>query len=129
MRECNQCGKCCSKYGGDGLSVSENEIDLWETFRPEIFKYVQDGSIWIDPDTDRQLQQCPWLRRVPNQEKYSCAIYFDRPDDCKFYPVTLSQMIEDECEMLELKDLSEPKKAQKTLNTIMIDSRPPYELE
>jgi len=75
------------------------------------------------------MEQCPWLRRVPNQEKYTCDIYFDRPDDCKFYPVTINQMIEDECEMLEVQDLTNPKQAQDTLNIIMIDSRPLCELE
>jgi hypothetical protein len=35
-------------------------------------------------------------------------------------------MINDECEMLELKDLSQPKLAQRTLDKLMIDSRPTY---
>ena len=102
---------------------------MWETFRPDIFDYVYDGSIWIDPDTNTQLSQCPWLRRAPDAERYTCAIYLDRPDDCKYYPVTIVQMVEDECEMLEVKDLADPKQAQNTLNKIMIDSRPPYDLK
>ncbi len=106
------------------MSVSEDEIELWETFRPDIARYVQRGEIWIDPDKGVQLDRCPWLRREPNQDKYSCAIYFDRPDDCKFYPVTITQMIEDECEMLEVKDLSNQKSAQIRLDKIMLDSRP-----
>jgi len=36
-------------------------------------------------------------------------------------------MINDECEMLEAKDLAKPKQAQKTLNKLMVDSRPPFE--
>jgi uncharacterized protein len=129
LKDCNQCGKCCAKYGGDGLSVSENEVELWETFRPDIHKFVYSGGIWFDPGTKEQLTQCPWLRRVPNQSKYTCDIYLDRPDDCKFYPVTIDQMIEDECEMLEVQDLAKPRQAQDALNKIMIDSRPPYELK
>jgi len=128
LKECNQCGKCCTKYGGDRLSVSESELEFWESFRPEIFEYVHDGEIWKNPETDTQLHQCPWLRREPTQGKYICTIYFDRPDDCKFYPVTVTQMVEDECEMLELNDLLNLKKAQTKLNLIMTDSRPPYEL-
>ncbi len=81
----------------------------------------------MNPETNDQLSQCPWLRRVPNQERYTCDIYMDRPDDCKFYPVTIDQMVEDECEMLEVKDLANPKLAQKVLDNIMIDSRPPCE--
>jgi Fe-S-cluster containining protein len=107
--------------------VSADEIELWEIFRPDIYNYVYEGGIWINPDTNQKLKQCPWLRRVPNQDKYTCDIYFDRPEDCRFYPVTIKQMVEDECEMLEVKDLANPKQAQITLDVIMSDSRPPHE--
>ena len=124
MKDCNQCGKCCKKYSHGGLSASHSEIDWWETHRPEIFRYVRDGKIWISPVTGKQLLICPWLERVPNQEKYICRIYFDRPDDCKHYPVTIDQMVGDECEMLEARDLVNPKQGQKTLDNLMADSRP-----
>ncbi len=127
MKECNQCGKCCSKYANGGLSATASEIELWEIFKPDIYKYVDAGNIWISPDTGKQLERCPWLRKVPDQDKYLCDIYFDRPDDCKFYPMTISQMAEDGCEMLETQDLAKPKQAQKILDLIMTDSRPPCE--
>lgn len=81
----------------------------------------------MNPDTGEQLEQCPWLRKEPNEDKYLCAIYFDRPDDCKSYPVSIDQMVKDGCEMLEEQDLADPKKAQHKLNLIMSDSRPAYE--
>ncbi|MCK4865747.1 MAG: YkgJ family cysteine cluster protein [Gammaproteobacteria bacterium] len=127
MKECNQCGKCCTKYGNGGLSVSEDEIKFWDVFRPEIYDYVNDGKIWMDPSTGKQLELCPWLRKQPNQNIYTCDIYYDRPDDCKYYPVTIEQMIKDECEMIESRDLANPDQAQKTLDKLMIDSRPPFE--
>jgi hypothetical protein len=34
-------------------------------------------------------------------------------------------MISDDCEMLQQRDLVDLKRAQKTLDTLMIDSRPP----
>ena len=80
----------------------------------------------MNPKTGEQLEVCPWLKKVPNEEKYLCDIYFDRPDDCKYYPVTVEEMIRDECEMIELKDLDNPVKAQETLDKIMVDSRPSY---
>jgi len=130
VKDCNQCGKCCTKYGGGGgLSASQDEIEFWETFRPEISSYVSGGNIWIDPDTGKQTERCPWLRQLPNQGKYICDIYYDRPDDCKHYPVTIDQMVKDECEMLEAQDLAKPKQAQKTLDRLMADSRPPVEQE
>lgn len=81
----------------------------------------------MDPDTGKQIEFCPWLQKTPNQPKYTCAIYFDRPDDCKHYPVTIEQMVNDECEMLEVQDLANPKNAQKKLDILMTDSRPAVE--
>lgn len=128
MKDCNQCGKCCTKYGGSGgLSASTEEIKMWDLFRPDIAEYVKDGQIWVSPETGLQLEVCPWLRKMPTQEKYTCDIYLDRPDDCKFYPTTIAEMVVDECEMIEVRDLSNPKRAQKELDVIMIDSRPPVE--
>ncbi len=124
MKSCNQCGKCCENYSDGGLSVTASEIDYWEVFSPDIFKYVKDGEIWVCPNTGKQLKRCPWLRQVPDQDKYTCDIYQDRPDDCKHYPVTVDQMVQDECEMLEISDLTKPEQAQKTLDEMMIDSRP-----
>ena len=81
----------------------------------------------MHPETGRQLALCPWLRKIPEQNKYTCDIYFDRPDDCKYYPVTIDQIVKDECEMLEKKDLLNPKQAQKALDKLMADSRPAFE--
>jgi len=127
MKECNQCGKCCKKYSSGGLSASVEEIEFWEIHRPDIYKYVKDGEIWMNPETGNQIEVCPWLRKLSNQNKYTCGIYFDRPDDCKYYPVTIDQMVMDDCEMLDARDLIEPKKSQKRLDELMADSRPPYE--
>jgi Fe-S-cluster containining protein len=125
MKDCNLCGKCCKHYSDGGLSASDSEIDWWEVNRPEIFRYVRDGKIWISPVTGKQLATCPWLRKLPDQEKYVCHIYADRPDDCKYYPVTIDQMVIDECEMLEARDVADPKRAQRILDNLMADSRPP----
>lgn len=128
MKECNQCGKCCIKYSDGGLSASDEEIKSWDIFRPDIYNYTHNGKIWMDPVTGEELSLCPWLRKHPTQNIYTCDIYYDRPNDCKYYPVTIEQMINDECEMLEDRDLANPKQAQKKLNKLMADSRPPFEL-
>jgi len=126
MKECNQCGKCCIKYSNGGLTVSVSQSDYWENYRPDIFRYANEGNIWIDPDTGEQIELCPWLRKAPGQNKYTCDIYHDRPDDCRYYPSTIDEMVIDECEMLEEKDLSNPKQARKALDKIMEDSRFPF---
>ena len=112
-------------YSDGGLSASASEIESWRIFRPDIMRYVSDGKIWMDPDTGKQLVLCPWLRKLPDQDKYICDIYDDRPDDCRYYPTTIEEMIKHGCEMLEAHDLANPKQAQKMLDALMADSRPP----
>jgi Fe-S-cluster containining protein len=125
LKDCNQCGKCCTRYGGGDLAASVSDIDWWENNRPEIFSHVSEGGIWISPTTGKQMLRCPWLRKLPNQNKYICRIYYDRPEECRHYPVDIDQMIKDGCEMLEAKDIAKPKQAQRTLDYLMADSRPP----
>ncbi len=123
MKDCNSCGKCCIKYSHGDLSAEPSEIDYWENYRPDIYRYVRNGKIWMDPVSGEQLRLCPFLKKEPNQNRYTCDIYFDRPDDCKYYPSNISEMIRDECEMIEKKDLADSTKAQKALDIIMSDSR------
>lgn len=125
MRKCNSCGRCCETAGNGGLSATAEEIGWWETYRPDIFRYVQGVRIWVDPDTGEYFDRCPWLRESPEGNRFSCDIYDDRPEDCRHYPVDISQMVRDGCEMLERRDLLDLKRAQKELDEIMIDSRPP----
>jgi Fe-S-cluster containining protein len=130
MKECNQCGKCCIKYGGEDLAATTEEIDLWEIFNPEIFKFVKNNEIWFDPKSGLRLKTCPFLEIAPKKEAcdanlYTCSIYLDRPEDCRHYPSLITEMIRDECEMIEAIDISHPKKAQVKLDVLMEGSRPP----
>lgn len=125
MKDCNQCGKCCIKYSNGGLTASKSEMELWEVFRPHIADFVKDGKLWMDPATGAQIPLCPWLRKAPNENIYTCDIYYDRPEDCRHYPTTVEEMVNDGCEMIEVQDLANPKKAQLTLDKLMEDSRPP----
>lgn len=123
MKECNSCGKCCVKYSNGSLSASEDEIEYWQVFKPYIARHVNEGSIWMHPENGEQLTLCPWLRKEEGSNRFLCDIYYDRPDDCRYYPVTIAEMIRDECEMLDSNDISNPKRAQKALDKIMADSR------
>jgi len=128
MKDCNQCGKCCIKYGGGDLSATKEEIDLWEMFQPNLFQYVKNYEIWYDPETGSRFKRCPFLEDVGKTDalapiKYTCSIYENRPEDCRHYPSLISEMIRDECEMIEIKDLTKPKQAQLKLDLLMKDSR------
>ncbi|MBH0025589.1 YkgJ family cysteine cluster protein [Pseudoalteromonas sp. SWN29] len=128
MKECNQCGKCCIKYGGGDLSASKEEIDLWELFNPEIYEYVKNNEIWFGPETGLRLDACPFLEIAPKKDPlaknmYTCSIYLDRPEDCRHYPSLIPEMIRDECEMIEAIDIKNQTRAQHKLDILMIDSR------
>ena len=123
MKPCTQCGKCCINYSDGGLTASKEDLDYWHDHRPDIYQYVHNDEIWFDPKTGQQLKLCPFLNKT-EQNLYTCAIYHDRPEDCHFYPVTIEQMIQDECEMLEANDLKNTKRAQIKLDILMEDSRP-----
>mgnify|MGYP001948639844 CR=1 FL=1 len=107
------------------MSASRSDIESWELFRPDIAEYVRGDDIWFDPKSGEQLKHCPWLQQDSATLKYSCDIYEDRPEDCRHYPVSIDDMIKDNCEMIELKDLTAPKQAQQQLDRLMADSRPP----
>ncbi|MCO4798751.1 MAG: YkgJ family cysteine cluster protein [Colwelliaceae bacterium] len=130
MKDCNQCGKCCIKYGDGGIEATIEEIEMWEIFRPHIHQYVRNNKIWFNPNTGQQLSQCPFLEKTQQnknsceQIKYTCAIYEDRPEDCRLYPSSIGEMVLDECEMIEPIDLTHPKHAQIQLDKLMSDSRP-----
>ena len=123
MKECNSCGKCCIKYSNGQLSASADEIEYWDIFRPDIAEYVNNSKLWVNPKTNQLIELCPWLKQAPDTKQYHCKIYHDRPEDCKTYPSTIDEMIRDECEMLEDKDIKNQRQAQRDLDLIMIDSR------
>lgn len=123
MKDCNSCGKCCVKYGSNGLSASKQEINNWQEDALEIAEYVHNGEIWFDPINKQPVSVCPFLQQSPNGQAYTCAIYYNRPDDCRYYPSTFEEMVIDGCEMVEAKDLKDPKKSQQALDIIMSDSR------
>jgi len=126
LRECNSCGKCCIKYSDGGLTAEKYEINNWLDDAPEIAEYVHNGHIWFDPKSKQPIKLCPWLQPSINENSkvtsYSCAIYFNRPNDCRYYPSTFEEMVRDECEMVEAKDLKNPAKARQALEIIMSDS-------
>ncbi|MGH1372122.1 MAG: YkgJ family cysteine cluster protein [Cellvibrionaceae bacterium] len=128
MKECNSCGKCCVKYGGGGLAASEADLESWELFSPVLFRYVKRGKIWFDPTSGHEIDHCPWLKvkasAVTGVTRYECSIYFDRPEDCRHYPSTVEEMVRDGCEMIEVKDLNDIKRAQRELDRLMAESRP-----
>jgi Fe-S-cluster containining protein len=92
---CLQCGHCCRTLEyQDGCRVSDYR--RWrELGRDDILEWVGTTrkagkliacKIWMVPGTNRFADQCPWLQKLNDQNRYACAIYDLRPTICREYP-------------------------------------------
>ncbi|HIJ55639.1 MAG TPA: hypothetical protein HPQ03_05885 [Deltaproteobacteria bacterium] len=94
---CRQCGRCCQTleyYDGCTIDNYRN----WECLqRTDIMEWVrpitQDGEIvscriWVKPGTKHYAEICPWLRKIPDRNRYECRIHDVRPEICRQYPGT-----------------------------------------
>ena len=97
--ECKQCGKCCRNLlDAYVTSVDEDDINIWERKgRTDILERIviiplgEDLAIydiWFDPDTGEELDQCPWLEKIPGTDKYICLIHDVKPRHCREYPTS-----------------------------------------
>lgn len=95
--KCIQCGNCCLNLSDAfQTSVSGEDIALWRVKgRFDILDWVDpipvgDGNyvydIWINPKTGDDVFRCPWLRKLPKQDKYICRIHDVKPEHCRNYP-------------------------------------------
>lgn len=95
--QCIQCGNCCRNlFDAYSTSVDKDEINRWRAEeRWDILRWVviydSDGEavfgdIWISPNTGDEVSRCPWLRKLPKQEKYKCRIHNTKPAHCRNYP-------------------------------------------
>jgi Fe-S-cluster containining protein len=95
---CKQCGHCClNMSGGYCHSVGIGQIRKWrKRKRRDILKWVcAIGAgiydVWISPVTGEDVDRCPWLRKMPNQNKYRCRIQEDKTDVCRDFPHSRKQ--------------------------------------
>ena len=88
-------------------SVTEDDIRMWEDEgRDDILDWVDPihiGSnqyvydIWISPVTGEDVKRCPWLRKLPNQNKYICRIH-------NLKPLNIAEPIQDQENMPKGRD-------------------------
>lgn len=106
--KCKQCGNCCLNLNDAfQTSVSDEDIAMWrEKGRFDILAWVDpipvgDGNyvydIWINPKTGDDVWRCPWLRKLPKQDKYICRIQNVKPEHCRKYPNSKKHADETEC--------------------------------
>jgi Fe-S-cluster containining protein len=102
MKECNNCGKCCTSADFMGsLSATERDVRRWKREgREDILEFVDEttGDLWITPN-GYELSICPFVAREGNS--WFCSIYSTRPEVCRGYPSGIEHMISIGCEMIE----------------------------
>ncbi|MEM7254920.1 MAG: YkgJ family cysteine cluster protein [Pseudomonadota bacterium] len=106
---CNGCGRCCD-IAGAWLEATPADLARWEAAGDAgeaVLRYAKrrdDGGaeLWIEPDTGRALNHCPWLKR-PKVHGRSvaasrCDIYNLRPTVCRRFPTSFAQAVDFDCE-------------------------------
>lgn len=92
---CLQCGHCCRTLGDAfATSADTEDVDRWEREgRFDILQWVDLRlrdvgmmDLWIDPTTGEEVVRCPWLRKVPREDRYRCRIHATKPRHCREYP-------------------------------------------
>ncbi len=84
--KCKQCGNCCLNLNDAfQTSVRDEDVAMWRAKgRNDILDWVDpipiaDGhyvhDIWISPKTGDDVSRCPWLRKLPMQDKTTLMIH------------------------------------------------------
>lgn len=106
--KCVQCGNCCRNlFDAYSTSVDIDELNRWRSEeRWDILRWVSIyelsgetafGDLWISPNTGDEVSRCPWLRKLPKQEKYKCRIHGTKPAHCRNYPISKKHALTTEC--------------------------------
>ena len=109
---CTGCGECCIKYADELGSIDQKEyVRLPAKAKALCFLVFRKGrtafyDIWVHPD-DKTFKRCPFIRKRPKQDRYTCTIHRERPNVCRDYPVDLDQAIRDGCEIVNRLPMSE----------------------
>jgi Fe-S-cluster containining protein len=94
QRPCTNCGKCCTNASFMGtLQATGDDIKRWRRERrADILKFAvilgpaRDpfADLWVTAEGEEK-ERCPFVRKVPRQNRYLCQIYETRPQVCRDY--------------------------------------------
>ncbi len=111
--KCKQCGNCCLNLGAYQSEASVDDFIRWfEAGREDILDWVSpipdsEGGyifdIWISKKVG-WVDRCPWLRKLPGQNKYKCRIHNMKPEICRNYPGTKDNAEGTGCKGFESED-------------------------
>lgn len=94
---CRQCGQCCRslEYRHE---VTAEDVAFWrESGLTDILDHVavykragqpESYRIWRIPETGQFAQGCPFLQKIPAENRWTCRIQAVKPAICRQYPTT-----------------------------------------
>jgi Fe-S-cluster containining protein len=93
--KCRQCGHCCRTLDYHD-QLTQADIDRWRSMdRADILRKLRrvtlkNGSeahrMWEKPGIAKAPTPCPWLHKIPTQNRWACRIHDVRPEICRQYP-------------------------------------------
>jgi Fe-S-cluster containining protein len=95
---CRQCGRCCRNLDYHDELTAE-DVARWTTLGRHdilnwvgIFKAVGEKKttyrIWMTPGTRKLAEVCPFLKKLPTENRWICSIHKVKPSICRNYPVS-----------------------------------------
>ncbi|MCF8142695.1 MAG: YkgJ family cysteine cluster protein [Deltaproteobacteria bacterium] len=94
---CRQCGRCCTVLDYHNELTGEDVVRWEREGRTDILQWVRtiEGKdrerayrIWTLPGTTRLAESCPFLKKIPSENRWECLIHHVKPAICRQYPLT-----------------------------------------
>lgn len=92
---CKRCGGCCSRLGN---TCTQEDVRSWQDLgRGDILAWIRQehldkGKIqyraWVDPQTGKTTESCPFLAEQSGTEIFFCTIQDVKPLVCREFPFT-----------------------------------------
>lgn len=98
---CKLCGLCCKLRGAYQNYATDEDYQRWQIEgREDILEFVavndlgfdMNGdqrclyNVWVEPKTENFLDGCPFLTKLPNEDKLICSIHDTKPWHCRSFP-------------------------------------------
>jgi len=109
---CRQCGRCCTSLDYHDELTEEDVADWRRLGRTDILQWVRtldrEGDekaykIWTIPGTTRLADTCPFLKKIPSENRWECTIHDVKPRICRQYPLTRKHGLMTGCRGFERK--------------------------
>ena len=59
--------------------------------------FVSRDGLWIKFQEGEYVNRCPWLRKLPKQNKYICRIHGTKPEHCRNFPKSKRHALDNDC--------------------------------